>query len=168
LKTPIELLRLEYAYIGLPALEGLPYYNGANLLGLALSALMKLPAADSARIKAEGLARIARAKENTARIELLAECFNNYLELDPSEKPEFDRMLAEQTPEVKNMVSSFEISGRIKEKRDIVRKQLEAKFHPLPPDVAQRIATLPVERLDEIIMAVLTAQSLKELGMTDE
>src|SRR5262249_2620860 len=58
------LLRFEYAYIGLPALDGLAYYNGANLFGLALSALMKLPAADRARIKAEGLARIARAKDN--------------------------------------------------------------------------------------------------------
>lgn len=129
---------------------------------------MKLPATDSARIKAEGLARIARAKENTARIELLAECFNNYLELDPSEKPEFDRLLTEQTTEVKNMVSSFEISGRFKATRDIVRKLLEVKFHPLPPDVAQRIATLSVERLDEIISGILTAQSLKELGLTDE
>ncbi len=152
----------------MPALDGLPYYNGPNLLGLALSALMKLPADDRARIKAEGLAKIARARENTARRELLAECFNNYVKLDTADVPEFDRLSAEQAPEVKNMVSSFEISGRIKEKRDIVRKLLEVKFAPLPPEVTQRIATLSVERLDEIVLAILTAQSLKDLGLTDE
>lgn len=86
------LLRFEYAYIGLPALDGLTYYNGANLLGLALSALMKLPAADRAHIKAEGLAKLAAARENSARRELLTECFNNYLKLAPFEEPEFERL----------------------------------------------------------------------------
>src|SRR5436190_1283048 len=65
------LLRFEYAYIGLPALDGPTYFRGENSLGLALSALMKLPAADRARIKAEGLARIARSRENEVRKELL-------------------------------------------------------------------------------------------------
>ena len=37
------LLHFEYAYIGLPALDALPYFRGENLLGLALTALMKLP-----------------------------------------------------------------------------------------------------------------------------
>jgi hypothetical protein len=48
------LLRFEYPYIGLPALDGLSYFRGENLLGLAFSALMKLPPDDRARIKAEG------------------------------------------------------------------------------------------------------------------
>ncbi len=162
------LLRFEYAYIGLPALDGLTYYHGANLLGLALSALMKLPAADRARIKAEGLARIARSQENSARKEFLTECFNNYLELDPADVPEFNRLQAELFPEGKEMVNTIEDRGRLLEKREMLYKQLKQKFDPLPEDVKHRLELLPVERLDEIVLTILTARSLKELGLADE
>ena len=36
-----SLIRFEYFSIGLPALDGVTYHRGPNLLGLALSALMK-------------------------------------------------------------------------------------------------------------------------------
>jgi hypothetical protein len=39
-----RIVRFEYAYVGLPALDGEPYATGENLLGVALSALMRLPA----------------------------------------------------------------------------------------------------------------------------
>src|SRR3989440_12195784 len=38
-----RLLRFEYAYVGLPALEAEPYATGEHLLGVALSALMRVP-----------------------------------------------------------------------------------------------------------------------------
>jgi hypothetical protein len=50
----------------------------------------------------------------------------------------------------------------------MLRDQLEARFGPLPPEVALKVAALPAERLKEISLALLTAQSLKELGLTDE
>ncbi|MCI0702985.1 MAG: DUF4351 domain-containing protein [Planctomycetia bacterium] len=162
------LLRFEYAYIGLPALDGMPYYRGDNLLGVALSALMKLPAADRARIKAEGLARIARSQENSVKKELLTECFHNYLKLDPAEVPEFERLQKELYPEGKQMINTIEERGRLLGKQDVVRKQLAKKFGPLPQDILQQIETLSVERLDEILLAILDAKSLKELGLADE
>lgn len=162
------LLRFEYAYIGLPALDGLPYYNGANLLGLALSALMKLPAADSARIKAEGLAKIAQARENTARRELLAECFDNYLKLAPADESEFDRLWAEQAPEGMQVVNSIEERARVKTTRDIARKLLQKKFGELPQVTLDRLYALPVERLEEIALSYTEAATLKDLGLTDE
>jgi len=162
------LLRFEYAYIGLPALDGMTYYNGANLLGLALSALMKLPATDRARIKAEGMARIARAKENSARAALLAECFDNYLELTPADVPEYERLQKEQFPEGEQVVNSIEERGRVKAIREIVRKQLEKKFGSLPTETSEKLATLPVKRLEEIALAYTDVASLKELGLADE
>jgi hypothetical protein len=163
-----SVLRFEFAYIGLPALDGMTYYNGASLLGLALSALMKLPATDRARIKAEGMARFTWAKENSARAALLAECFNNYLAVPPADLPEYKRLMAAQPKEVSAMVSSFEISGRHKGKRDVLMVLLETKFGPLPQDMEDRLDALPVERLDQIARAIITAQSLKELGLADE
>lgn len=162
------LLRFEYAYIGLPALDGMTYYNGANLLGLALSALMKLPATDRARIKAEGMARIARAQENSARAALLAECFDNYLELTAADVPEYERLQKEQFPEGEQVVNSIEERGRVKERREILAAQLAQKFGPLSDDATARLAQLPPKRLSELTLAVLTAQSLKELGLADE
>ena len=39
-----RILRFEYAYLGLPALDGEKYALGENLIGAALSTLMKVPA----------------------------------------------------------------------------------------------------------------------------
>src|SRR5262249_43848844 len=39
-----RLLRFEYAYVGLPALDAEPYATGEHLLGVALSVLMRVPA----------------------------------------------------------------------------------------------------------------------------
>jgi hypothetical protein len=162
------LLRFEYAYIGLPALDGLPYYRGENLLGVALSALMTLPAADRARIKAEGLARIARSRENAARKEFLAECFDTYLKLDPAEVPEFDRLQKDIFPEGRTVFSTYEERGRLLGKRELLRTILENKFGPLPPVAVERLDTVPAERLPEIALSYTDAKSLKELGLTDE
>jgi hypothetical protein len=161
-----RLLHFEYAYIGLPALDALTYLRGDNLLGLALSALMNLPVRERARIKAEGLARIARSRENDVRKELLTECFNNYLELSPADEPEYERLQAEQFPEARTVVNSIKEQGRIIGKRETVLKLLEKKFGPLPPDMCDRIESLAVDRLDQVLLAILDAKSLDELGLT--
>lgn len=155
------LLRFEYAYIGLPALDGARYASGPNLLGVALCALMRLPAADRARIKAEGLDRIARSRENDARKYLLAECFDNYFRLSPAERAEYERLQAERFAEGNAMVSVFEERGV----RRLVRQQLDKKFGPLGQDVLDRLDRLPFEKVEEIALAFADAKSLAELGL---
>jgi hypothetical protein len=159
------LLRFEYSYVGLPTLDGPTYANGPNLLGVALSALMKLPAADRARIKAEGLDRIARSRENDAKKYLLTECFDNYLALTPAQAAEYERMQAERFVEGKVMATSFEERGRVKGVREVVRKQLDKKFGPLGPDVIQRLEDLPIEKVEDIALAFHEAKSLDDLGL---
>src|SRR5215831_4344831 len=77
-----RIIRFEYAYVGLPALDGEAYATGENLLGVALSALMRQPADRRAELHAEGLKRIATSRENDLRRFLLAECLEAYAELD--------------------------------------------------------------------------------------
>ena len=60
-----RIVRFEYAYVGLPALDGEQYATGENLLGVALSALMRLPADRRAELYAEGLKRIAGSEKMT-------------------------------------------------------------------------------------------------------
>ena len=69
-----RVLRFGYAYVGLPALDGETYATGENLLGVALSALMRHAGRRRAELHAEGLKRIAESGENDYRRFLLAEC----------------------------------------------------------------------------------------------
>lgn len=162
----VPLLRFGYAYIGLPRLDGLTYFNGPNLLGLALSALMRLPAADRARLKAEGLARIARSRENEVRKYLLAECFENYLRLDPAGEAEATRIEAEQFPEDAAMA---EINYReIANVRKMLRRQLEKKFGPLTDWQQDEVMFMPPDKLEPLALALIDAKSLDELGLADK
>ena len=88
-----RIVRFEYAYVGLPALDGEPYATGENLLGVALSALMRLPAERRAELYAEGLKRIAGSGENDFRRFLLAECLESYAELDETQKERLQALL---------------------------------------------------------------------------
>jgi hypothetical protein len=58
-----QILRFDDAYVGLPALDGEPFATGENLLGVAMSLLMRLSAERRAELHAEGLKRIARSGE---------------------------------------------------------------------------------------------------------
>ena len=88
-----RIIRFEYAYVGLPALDGEQYATGENLLGVALSALMRLPADRRAELYAEGLKRIAGSGENDYRRFLLAECLEAYAELDEAQKERLQALL---------------------------------------------------------------------------
>jgi hypothetical protein len=62
------------------------YGRGSGVSGVALSALMRLPAERRAELHAEGLKRIARSGENDFRRFLLAECLEAYADLDEAQR----------------------------------------------------------------------------------
>jgi hypothetical protein len=88
-----RVVRFEYAYVGLPALDGEQYATGENLLGVALSALMRRPAERRAELYVEGLQRIASSGENDYRRFLLVECLEAYAELDDGQKERLQALL---------------------------------------------------------------------------
>ena len=92
-----RIIRFEYAYVGLPALDAEQYGTGENLLGVALSALMRLPVGRRAELYAEGLKRIALSGENDLRRYLLVECLEAYLQLDEAEKERVQALLHTET-----------------------------------------------------------------------
>ncbi len=51
--------------------------------------------------------------------------------------------------------------------RMMLQKQLEIRFGPLGPGVQQRLESLGPEQLKALTVALLTAQSLEELGLED-
>jgi hypothetical protein len=160
------LVRFEYAYVGLPALDAEPYATGANLLGVALSTLMRVPPERRAELLVEGLQRIARSGENDFRRYLLAECLEAHADLDETQKQRLQELLAiEQYAEVRPiMITTFE-RGKMTGQRELALLQLQAKFGPLSPLVRQRVEALSAEDLRQLALNVLKAQSLQELGL---
>jgi len=117
-----------------------------------------------AELKAQALRRIQESRENDARKGLLAGFVDRRLKLDPAQQREFERLLdTEPYRGAKNMINPWEERGE----RKILERQLQRRFGPLNPEIRERLAHLPVERLEELADAILDAKSLKELGLED-
>jgi hypothetical protein len=163
-----RILRFDYAYVGLPALDGEKHALGENMLGVALSTLMKVPASRKAELYAEALKRVAQARENDFRRFLLAECLEAYASLDQAQKQHFQALLStEPFKEVEHvMITTYE-RGRIAERLAIALRQLKAKFGTLSPAVTQRVESQSPDELEQLTIDILTANSLKELKLED-
>lgn len=171
-----RLLRFEYAYVGLPALDAAPHVMSANLLGVALAALMRVPEARRAELRAEALQRVVESGENDRRRHLAAECVQAYWPMDPAQWQEFDQLLvSEKYTGVREMVATmFEQGleqglekGREERQRQDLEILLEERFGPLAPLVRQRLADWPREQLTDLFRAAIRAPSLKDLGLVD-
>jgi Domain of unknown function (DUF4351) len=163
-----RIVRFEYAYVGLPALDGQPYATGENLLGVALSALMRLPDDRRAELYAEGLKRIAGSAENDFRRFLLAECLEAYSELDEAQKARVQGLLqTEAYQEVEPLMKTTYERGIEQGERRSALRLMEAKFGPLTPQVKQQVEALSPEALAQLQLELLKAQALEELGLED-
>jgi hypothetical protein len=162
------LLRFEYAYVGLPGLDAEEFVSGEHLLGVALSALMRVPPERRAELYAEGLKRIVVSGENDRRRYLLRECLEAYSDLDSGDKDRFQALMATAPyQEVKkSMITTFE-QGMIAGRRETALLQLERKFGPLSPAVRQRVESFSPDELRELTLNIVTAQSLKELRLEE-
>jgi hypothetical protein len=165
-----RLVRFEYPYIGLPALDAEQYVTGENLLGVALSALMRISPDRRAWIKAEALRRLVAAPEKAKRRFLLCECVQAYLPLEGPQLDEFNQLLlTERYAEIQPMATTwFEqgietgiLQGQIR----TLRKLIEKRFGPLTPPVLTRLDACSEEELDRITVQLLDARSLTELGL---
>ena len=125
-----RVIRFEYAYVGLPALDAEQYGTGENLLGVALSALMRLPAERRAELYAEGLKRIALSGENDYRRYLLVECLQAYVQLDEAEREKAQSFLHEEAyQEVESLMkTTYERGVEDGIERGIERAALSAAF----------------------------------------
>ena len=171
-----RLVTFEYAYVGLPALDGEHYVVGEHLLGVALTALMRVPRERRAAVHAEALRRLAEARENDYRRHLLLDCLETYAALDEAQAEELGALLqTERYREAQAMaMTTFEKGvqtglqqGLQQGQRTTLRKLLEARFGPLSPGAQERLQALSPERLETLTLGLLKAQSLQELGLED-
>jgi hypothetical protein len=168
-RTP---LRFEYDYVGLPGLEGQNYLGQENPLGIAWSALMRWPRQRRAQAAVEALDRIVAGTESPGRKLLLCECVQAYAPLEENQRLELYSLLQQpQRQGVRQMVKTWseegEERGELKGRRSALLEQLECKFPGLSDMARQRVAEWPVEKIKEASRVLLTAQSLRELGLED-
>jgi hypothetical protein len=163
-----RLVTFEYAYVGLPGLDGEQYVAGEQLLGVALTALMRVPPARRAEVYAEALRRLAEARENDYRRYLLFDCLEAYATLDELQTQELGVLLRTERYKGTQVmaITTFE-KGIQQGQRTMLQKQLEARFGPLSPNARQRFERLSPERLEALALELLTAQSLQELDLED-
>lgn len=167
--------RMEWPYVGLPGLEAERYVQGDNVLGVALSVLMRIEPERRGWLAAEAMKRILESQEPQWRKYLLCECVQAYL--PPEHRQAFVHLIeAEAYREVKTVTKTWfdekkeegRIQGMIQGKWELLVPQLRKKFGPLSPAVLHRLQTWPLERLQEVGEALLDAQSLEELGLGEE
>lgn len=158
-RTP---LRFEYDYVGLPGLDGADYLHQDNPLGIAWSALMRWPRAQRAQAAVEALDRIVAGTDSPIRKMLLCECVQAYAPLDDDQRVELYSLLQEpQNQGVRAMVKTWSEEGKC----ELLLKLLRARFPDLSPTAQQRVKDWPVEKVEEVAIALLTAQSLRDLGL---
>jgi hypothetical protein len=166
-----RLLSFEYAYVGLPALDGEQFVAGEHLLGVALTALMRVPSVRRAEVHAEALRRLAEARENEYRRYLLLDCLEAYATLNEAQAQELGALL--RTDRYKGAqamaVTTFEkgLQQGLQSFRTALRKLLEARFGPLSASVKDRLDSFGPERLEALTLELLKAESLQELGLDD-
>jgi hypothetical protein len=169
---------INYLYVGLPALDAVQYLEGENYLGVALTALMKVPKERIRWLGREANRRIRESPLSEKRRLLLLKCLNEYLPWDEETRDDYESLVRDdksgEVQVVKNIiVREAEERG---EARGIAKGEhlgqvglltalLERKFGPLPSAVAMRLENLPPARVREIALTYAGASSLADLGL---
>ena len=168
-ETGLEVVRFQFRYVGLPRLKAATYVAGDNWLGVALSALMNIRRGRKAWLRAEALRRLLfECPENNYRRMLLVECVEAYLDLDEAQQRQYERLLLRNPyKEIGPMMQTTFEKGMEKGLRLAVEKQLIKRFGPLPEAAQQKLAGMASEKLDELLLAILDAKTLRSLGLVD-
>ncbi len=172
----LDTLRFKFMYVGLPALDAVEYVQGANWLGVALAALMKIPKDRIAWLGAEALRRITAAPLSDQKRFLLGDCVQAYLPLNEQQQREFERLVTGEpysgvqamnvTWYDKGMEKGIE-KGRELERRTLLRELLETQFPSLPDSVVERVQQLSASEIGRLIKKLPQARSLQDLGFGD-
>ena len=168
----LRTIQFQYLYVGLPALDAIEYVQGDNWLGIALSALMRIPPERAAWLGAEALRRIQEAPLTDQQRYLLGECVEAYLPLNEAQMREFERLVT--TPGFQGVtamnLTSYEkgmAKGLEQERRAALRELLEERFGPLTASILHRLDELPLEQVLPLRKAAAKAESLAALGLEE-
>jgi hypothetical protein len=172
----LDVNTFRYLYVGLPGLNGLEYVQGTNWLGVALSALMRIPRNRVAWLGAEALRRLSTAPLNDQQRFLLGECVQAYLPMDEEQKQEYERLLSQdsyagvqamnKTVYEEGIEKGIE-KGRQQERVALALALLENRFGRVSISTVEQVEKLSMEDLRQLILRVGTVSTLAELGFSE-
>ncbi len=164
----LEINRFQFLYVGLPELDGIQYVQSNNYLGVALSALMKIPRDKVAWLGAEALRRLCESPLPDQRKYLLGECVQAYLPLDDQQREEYEQLLQTETYEgVRAMNETVYEKGRRVERLEVVCSLLEERFGPVTEAIHNYLEQMTIEELRRLTSQILKASCLTELGLPE-
>lgn len=163
-----------FAAVTLRALDSTSYLARPQALAGALAARMR-PATRTSRSqhKLACLRRIIEGSgvEREETRTLLADVAETYLPLQGSDAEQFDQLLQEPEnqgvrQQMKTWSEQQQEIGEAREARQAVLRVLAARFGPVPPAVAARIAQMEdLAALEALLERAATAASLAETGL---
>ncbi len=162
-----EYARLDYWRLGLRDLDAEAYAAGDSLISVALAALMRPGAAGRVGLKLTIMERLGTARIDEARRELLINCVQTYLTLNPTEQEEYMRRArterggAVEATEL-TWADRIRAQERLQVRRSDVYRVAQSRFGALPNDVEERLATLDMNIIDQLIDRVGQAATLDD------
>jgi hypothetical protein len=168
-----------YVTFGLSGCPASEYLERSEPLAWALAALMDSGPWSRPEHKLACLRRIAQSELDEERKLLLADCVEMYIELTSGEAREYET-LAHQRPHQEVRAVQMTWSQRIKAEgfklgrreglekgmRQLLLRQLERRFGPLPESVRAKVESIAsTRRLTRLSDQLLVASSLDELGL---
>jgi uncharacterized protein DUF4351/putative YhgA-like transposase len=167
-----------YVSFGLEHCSAAEYLDRPEPLAWAFAALMSPGSWSRAELKMACLRRIAGVR---GRIDpfLLADCIENYLQLEPREVAEFELLHARrENQEVRAVKMTWSETLREEGRREGVQEgaqtgarqvllhQLGKRFGPLPETVCRRVEAIDsLDLLTRLAERLLSAHSLEEMGL---
>jgi hypothetical protein len=165
-----EVTAFRYVAFGLAGCRAEDYLSRPEPLAWALAALMDPGAWSRAELRRTCLQKIGEARLPLERQALLADFVDAYLPLTSDEEREY-KISAEGKPkEAKAMWMTWSerlrAEGELQALRRVLVSQLEQRFGPVPSKVRKKVeSTRSIPRLNGLLERVLTASSLKDLGL---
>lgn len=177
----LEVSRFQYLYVALPGLDGVEYLQGDNWLGVALSALMRVPPDRVAWLGAEAQRRLIEAPLSEQERFLLGECVHAYLSpLDEEQQRQYENLLEleayaevramNQTVYEKGLEEGIEKGieeGRLQGRIDLLCTLIEARFGPISDEVRRALERLSADELRSLAPRVAEVGKLADLGLPD-
>ena len=170
-----KVVEFNFAVIQLNRLNWRDYLTKDNPVASALMAKMGIETKDRVAAKKECLRMIARLKLDSARTHLLGGFVDSYIKLLEAERKKFEaeikKLPSKEREEFMEMMTSWEEEGiKIGEKRgkklgklELVVSQIKKRFGRLKKTQEKQVLALPIDKIDELGMALFDFKNVEEL-----
>lgn len=180
----LEVLTFRYRVIQLNQLSWRDFLSAHNPVACALMAKMNIAPTDRAHVKWECLRLLVTLKLDRARMRLIAGFVDSYLRLTREEENDLITFLKAtyntgQEEQALELLTNFErialeesreegieeglAMGRVEGMEYLIVSQLSRRFGELPERLEARVRELPVERLQELGLAILDFQTREDM-----